>query len=75
MEHHIDAFGEMCPVPIIRVEIKLTQIKPGEIVVLKTDHSCSSSSVANHFISKYKYPCQVRQVDNGVWEIKIEKTG
>lgn len=73
LEHRIDAFGEMCPIPIIRAEIKLKQINHGEVVVLLTDHSCSSSSVANHFITKYKYPCHVRQVDDGIWEIKIEK--
>jgi TusA-related sulfurtransferase len=74
VDHFIDALGEMCPVPIIRAEMKLLKLKPRERVIIKTDHSCSSSSVVSHFMSKYRYPCEVRQVDDGIWEIVIEKT-
>lgn len=75
MDHYIDAIGEMCPVPIIRAELKLLKAKPQERVIIKTDHSCSSSSVISHFKAKYQYDCQVRAVDNGIWEIVIEKSG
>ena len=75
MDHLIDALGEMCPVPIIRAEIKLLQIKPQERIIIKTDHSCSSSSVVSYFKTKYKFPCEVRQIDYGIWEIIKKKTG
>lgn len=74
MDHFLDAMGEMCPLPIIKAEIKIKQIKVKERVVLKTDHSCSISSVTNHFLSKYGYPCSVVELEDGVWEITIEKT-
>ncbi|NLP37750.1 MAG: sulfurtransferase TusA family protein [Firmicutes bacterium] len=73
MDYKIDAIGEMCPLPIMRAEIKLLELKPYDRVILKTDHSCSSASVINHFQTKYDYPCQVQQIDEGIWEIIIEK--
>lgn len=74
MDHVIDALGEFCPTPIIRAEIKLLKAKIHDRVIIKTDHSCSSVSVANHFVTKFNYPCEVRQVDDGIWEILIVKT-
>ncbi|NLZ93421.1 MAG: sulfurtransferase TusA family protein [Firmicutes bacterium] len=73
MDHKIDAIGEFCPIPIIRAEVKLTQIKPGDRVIIITDHTCSSASVVSHFQSKYNYPCRVAQIDEGIWEIIIAK--
>ncbi len=73
MDHKIDAIGEFCPIPIIRAEVKLTQIKPGERVIIITDHTCSSSSVVNHFQTKYNYPCSVTQIGDGIWEITVTK--
>lgn len=73
MDHNIDAIGEFCPIPIIRAEVKLTQIKPGDRVVITTDHTCSSASVVGHFESKYNYPCSVMQIGEGIWEITILK--
>ncbi|EEG77649.1 sulfurtransferase TusA family protein [Dethiobacter alkaliphilus] len=73
MDYEIDAIGEFCPIPIIRAELKLKQVQNRDRVIIKTDHSCSSSSVANHFTSKFNYPCNVRQLEYGIWEIIIEK--
>ena len=73
MDHSIDAIGVFCPIPIIKAEVKLTQVKPGDRVIIKTDHTCSSASVISHFESKYNYPCSARQIDDGIWEITILK--
>ena len=39
MDHRIDAIGEFCPIPIIKAEVKLTQVKPGDRVIIKSDHN------------------------------------
>ena len=75
MEHFIDALGDICPIPIIKAEKKLKQVKVNEIVVLETDHNCSIESVTNHFKLKYGYRCKVEEVEEGIWRITIEKTG
>ncbi len=73
-DHFIDALGEMCPIPIIRAEKKIKQIQVKERVVLKTDHSCSISSVTNHFQLKFGYKCTVEEEEEGIWQITIEKS-
>lgn len=74
MEHFIDALGEMCPIPIIKAEKKLKKLKAGEKVVLETDHSCSIQSVTGHFEGKHGYQCKIIEVEEGVWQIEIEKS-
>lgn len=74
MENFIDALGEMCPIPILKAEKALGKLKKGDKLVLETDHSCSIQSVINHFEEKYDYPCQYIEVEEGIWQITIEKT-
>ena len=45
MEDYIDCFGDICPVPILKIEKKLREIKTGEEFYLVTDHSCTIESV------------------------------
>ncbi len=73
MDHFIDALGEMCPIPIIRAEKIFRKIAVNDRVVLETDHSCSLSSVTNHFKSKYNYSHEVVEVEDGIWQIIIIK--
>ncbi len=73
MDHFIDALGEMCPIPIIKAEKKLEQVSANDRVILETDHSCSISSVTNHFKSKYGYNSEIIEVEEGIWQIVIEK--
>lgn len=73
MDHFLDALGEMCPIPIIKAEKTLLKIPVNDRVILETDHSCSISSVTNHFKTKYGYPCEVIVIEDGIWQIIIEK--
>jgi len=75
VDHLVDSFGDICPIPIIKAERKLKEIKVNERVVIESDHSCSTSSVVNHFKTKYGYPAEAVKVSDGVWQIIIVKTG
>jgi TusA-related sulfurtransferase len=66
----IDCFGDICPVPIIKIEKQLKTLPEGEVLEVVTDHSCTVESVTN----KYKnYNLEIEEVINGVWEIRISK--
>jgi tRNA 2-thiouridine synthesizing protein A len=73
VEHFVDSLGEMCPIPIIKAEKKLKTLKPGEKLILETDHSCSIQSVTGHFEKKYGYICSIVEVEEGIWQIEIIK--
>lgn len=66
----IDCLGDICPVPIVRLQKKLAQIKKGVPVMLVTDHSCTCQSV-NDFCKLHNLRCEVDEVIAGVWEIMI----
>ncbi len=68
----IDCLGEICPIPIIKIQKKLNEIKNGETYMLITDHSCTLTSV-NDFCKKHILSCNATEVINGVWEIVISK--
>ncbi len=74
MDHPVDSLGDICPIPIIKIEKKLKEAQVTDRIVLESDHSCSTSSVVNHFKAKYGYPAEVVRVDEGVWHIIITKT-
>ena len=73
MDYFIDALGDICPIPIIKAEKILKQIKDNDRVIVETDHSCSIASVTNHFAQKYGYPSTIEEVEEGIWQIIITK--
>ncbi len=74
MDHIIDSMGDICPIPIIKIEKKLKEANDSDRIILESDHSCSTSSVVNHFETKYGYPTEVVKVDEGVWNIIVNIT-
>jgi tRNA 2-thiouridine synthesizing protein A len=66
----IDCLGDICPVPIVRLQEKLPQIKKGKAVLLVTDHSCTRQSVSD-FCKLHHLQFKADEVINGVWEIGI----
>lgn len=68
----IDCFGEICPLPLLKIEEELKKMQPGETFMLVTDHSCT----IEHIRDKYEKRGLVRSLDevmNGVWEVVLEK--
>ncbi len=66
----IDCLGEICPIPIMKLQANLKEIKMGKTYMLITDHSCALTNVAD-YCKKYKLKCNATEVMNGVWEIVI----
>lgn len=65
MDHPIDSMGDICPIPIIKIEKELKEAKISDRIILESDHSCSTSSVVNHFKTKYDYPAEIIKRDEG----------
>lgn len=64
----LDCFGDICPVPILKIQKELKSSSPGDEFMVVTDHSCTVESVKTH---KYDKPVtlEIDEVMNGVWEI------
>ena len=72
-EKDIDCFGDICPVPMLKAQKKLEQIKKGESFKLVTDHSCVLQSMKDKYENSKNVDIQIEEVLNGVWEIVFTK--
>ncbi|VBB05356.1 sulfurtransferase tusa [Lucifera butyrica] len=69
-EKFINALGDFCPVPTIKVHKAMTNMQPGDKITLLTDHSCTVTTLKEE-MSKRKLDFKVAEVDYGIWEITI----
>ncbi|WP_373898686.1 sulfurtransferase TusA family protein [Haloimpatiens sp. FM7315] len=67
----LDCLSELCPIPLIKVMQELKTMKPGDVLVLHSDHSCVAIDV-ERWAKEKKYPVQCIE-DGGEWEMYIEK--
>ncbi|KYH33433.1 sulfurtransferase TusA family protein [Neomoorella mulderi] len=72
-EYTLDALGEACPVPLIRTEKKMQELKAGDILIVQVDHSCAMKNVPE-WARKQGYNVELEEVEEGRWDIIIEKT-
>lgn len=72
-EYVLDCFGEACPVPLMRTERKLSELSNGDILVVAIDHSCAIKNVPE-WARAQGHHVEIDEVDDGEWEVIIEKT-
>ncbi len=70
--HKIDCFGDICPIPLLKMQNELDHIQVGESFMLVVDHSCVIESI-KEYLDKRKISFEVDEVINGVWEIIVTK--
>lgn len=69
----LDCMGEACPVPLIKTENALKKLALGDILIVQIDHSCAMKNVPE-WARKEGHNVEIEEVDDGEWEIFIEKT-
>jgi TusA-related sulfurtransferase len=68
----IDCFGDICPIPILKMQHELELLQPGESFEMVVDHSCVIESIQDS-LKKINIYYEIEEVMNGVWEIIITK--
>jgi TusA-related sulfurtransferase len=68
----LDCRDVACPIPLLKIMKKLKEIGKGDIIVLLANHSCVVANV-EEWANKSDYPFEVLYLDEGQWEIYIEK--
>ena len=71
-EKVLDCLGEACPVPLIRTQRALAALAVGDVLVVQVDHSCAMKNVPE-WAEKAGHNFEIEEVDDGRWEIVIEK--
>lgn len=68
----INCFGEICPIPLLKIQQKLKKLSSGESFMLVVDHSCVVESIKDYYDDSQN-SITIDEVINGVWEITIIK--
>jgi len=71
-EYELDCLGEACPVPLVKTEKKLEELKVGDVLIVLLDHSCAMKNVPE-WARKQGHNVEIEEVDDGEWECVIEK--
>lgn len=72
-EYILDCLGEACPIPLIKAQKKMAEMSVGDTITIEIDHSCAVKNVPE-WANKEGYNCEIEEIDDGQWEIWIEKT-
>ena len=72
-EHTLDCMGEACPVPLLKAEKKMADLAVGDILIVSIDHSCAMKNVPE-WARKQGYNVEIDEIEEGEWEVVIEKT-
>jgi len=72
-QQNLDCLGEACPVPLIRTQNALSALAVGDVLVVEIDHSCAMKNIPE-WCGKEGHNFEIEEVDDGQWEIVIEKT-
>jgi len=68
----IDCFGDICPIPIIKIEAELASMNIDDSFMVVVDHSCTIEAIRNKYLDK-KHNVSIDEVMNGVWEVTFTK--
>lgn len=68
----IDCFGDICPVPLLKIQNQLKNIDDGDTFMIVVDHSCVVESIDDYYKTT-RHKIDAVEVINGVWEISITK--
>lgn len=72
-EIYLDCMYEVCPIPLIKASKELKKMEIGDLLIMKTDHNCSITNVIE-WVEKQKLKMDYVEIDEGEWEVYIEKT-
>ncbi|NMA84456.1 MAG: sulfurtransferase TusA family protein [Epulopiscium sp.] len=72
-EINLDCLGEACPIPLMKTEKKMEEMAVGDVIIVAIDHSCAMKNIPE-WARKQGHNVEIEEVDDGEWEIIIEKT-
>lgn len=71
--YQLEIWGEMCPIPLIKAQRKLKIMEKGDVLVMETEHSCTSQGIVV-WAKQNKYKIDETEVANGIWHLELTKT-
>jgi len=70
--YKIDIWGDMCPIPIIKTERQLKKMSCDDVLILETDHSCTSRGIVV-WARERGHEINEQEIANGIWRLELKK--
>lgn len=71
--YELEIWGEMCPIPLIKAKKRLQSMDCGDVLVLETEHSCTSRGIVV-WAKQNGYTIIEEEIANGIWHLELTKT-
>lgn len=68
----LNCLGDFCPVPALKVQVRLARLATGESLTVITDHSCAVENIKS-IIKNQVTSFEVNEITNGIWEVILVK--
>lgn len=68
----IDCFGDICPIPLLKLHKEINLMHSGESFMMVVDHSCVIENIRKD-LARSDLSYSIEEVLNGVWEINVTK--
>lgn len=68
----LDCMYEACPIPLLKIVKEIEHIDIGDIIIVEADHTCVIINV-KEWAEIEGHGFDYIEVENGVWEIYVEK--
>lgn len=68
----LDMVGEVCPVPLLKTQEVFSTLPAGDALVVETDFARSVRNITQ-WCARLGLMYDVRDVEDGVWQIAIKK--
>jgi len=68
----LECYGEACPIPLVKAQKKIEELDAGDILIVQIDHSCAMKNLPE-WARKDGHNVEVDEIDDGEWEVIIEK--
>lgn len=68
----LNCLGDMCPLPLMKLQREQKALEAGESVRIATDHSCTCEGLKK-YCAQHGYHAVVEEPMNGIWEVTISK--
>ena len=68
----LECYGEACPIPLVKAQKKMEELDAGDILIVQIDHSCAMKNLPE-WARKDGHNVEVEEVEDGEWEVIIEK--
>ncbi len=72
-EKKIDCLGEACPIPLVKAQNAIKELEIGDLLIVEIDHSCAMKNLPE-WARDAGHNVEIEEVDDGQWEVYIEKT-